>query len=70
MGLSEQLTSSDRERWEAFFQRLGASLRASSMLKVLDAQSPLMTPEALDCASCIYQNELTIVVLNTVRGET
>lgn len=68
MGLSEQLTADERERWESFFQRLGASLRTASMLKVLDSQDPLMTSEALACASNILQNELTIVVLHKHRG--
>lgn len=68
MGLSEQLSADERAQWEAFFQCLGASLRASSMLKVLDAQDSRLSLEALACAGNIYQNELTIVELNGRRG--
>lgn len=71
MGLSEQLTQDEREQWEAFFMRIGGTLRARSMRKLLDScerRECILSQEALNVAENILQNELTIVVLHRARG--
>jgi hypothetical protein len=70
MQTRKELTVTGLVDWEAFCQRLGASLRAASMLKVLDSARLgrcELSQQGLDCAACVLTNEMTIAVLHRQR---
>lgn len=70
MGLSEQLTHDERERWESFIQRLGASVRASDAVRILDLcdRTPKLSSSCRSAANLLLMNELTIAVVHRHRG--
>lgn len=69
MSLSSQLSSLERQRWEDFCQRLGASIRAVTLVTVLDdcQRNPKLSETCREGASRLLNDELTILDVHRCR---